>query len=110
MYSTGDNTKSPKSIVFYPDGWAKALNESKDVVRASILLTDPFPDAGGARIMVNESFHEVTTTLCNEGHVLEPGMSARRHSIYLISRRLTGLSWNNNMLSIVSKHIYLTVE
>jgi len=61
------------------------LNASKDVVRSSILLKDPFPSAALARSWISEDFHEVSTTKCNEGLVLEPGLSFSPHMITLLS-------------------------
>ena len=68
--------KSSKSIKTYPAGWFKALSDSKDVIRASILLTSPFPKPADARVMITECFHEVSTTLCNDGLILEPSTPA----------------------------------
>ena len=67
--------KTSKGIRGYPDGWRKVLNSAKDIVRTTILLKDPFPAPGQVRITVNECFHEVLTTKCQNGLVLEPGES-----------------------------------
>ena len=64
-----------KGINSYPDGWRQVLNSAKDIVRSWILLKDPFPGPGQARITVNECFHEAVTTECGNGLILEPGTS-----------------------------------
>ena len=69
-----NRTKASKGIKGYPDGWRQVLNSAKDIVRSLVLLKEPFPGPGQARIIVNECFHEALTTECNNGLVLEPGM------------------------------------
>ena len=68
--------KAKKGARTYPAGWQKLLNASKDLIRGSILLKNPFPDPPLAHVWINECFQEIYTTKCNEGIVLEPGMSA----------------------------------
>ncbi|KAF9783130.1 hypothetical protein BJ322DRAFT_1110024 [Thelephora terrestris] len=80
--------KPSKGIKAYPDGWRQVLNSAKDIVRSSILLKDPFPAPGQARITVNECFHEAVTTECRDGLTLEPGFT-----------------WSDSMMSILLNEI-----
>lgn len=73
--SQGPGEKTSKGIRAYPDGWRKALNTAKDIVRSTILLKQPFPEPGKARISANECLHEAVITECESGTILEPGMS-----------------------------------
>lgn len=68
------HVKMSRGVKGYPDGWRQVLNSAKDIVRSSILLTDPFPGPAQARVSVNECFHEALTNECENGTVLEPGM------------------------------------
>ena len=59
------------------------------MVRASILLEDPFPPPGRARISVNELFHEAVTTECKlNGLILEPGKSLPQSNRFSVMTRL----------------------
>lgn len=94
-----------RGIKGYPDGWRQVLNSAKDIVRSSILLKDPFPGPGQARITVNECFHEALTTECRNGLILEPGMLLADGSAYqqsLTHLDQTGFSWSEAMMSVVS--------
>lgn len=78
----GNKSKPSKGIKGYPDGWQQVLNSAKDVVRASILLKNPFPGSSLARVVVNECFYEAFTTECNtNGVIVESGMSPPPGSI-----------------------------
>jgi len=57
----------------FPDGWRQVLNSAKDIVRSSILLTEPFPGPVRARICVSECFHEAVINECEGGTNLEEG-------------------------------------
>lgn len=95
--------KTSKGIRGYPDGWRQVLNSAKDIVWCSVLLKDPFPGPGQAQITTNECFHEALTTECENGLVVENGMSpADLISNLLTHPYQTGFSWSEEMMSIVS--------
>ncbi|KAF9789591.1 hypothetical protein BJ322DRAFT_1105454 [Thelephora terrestris] len=68
-----EDALSAKNIKSYPLVWCKALNMLKDIIRAWILLTDPFPGPADVQVMINECFHEVCMSLVNDGLSLESG-------------------------------------
>jgi hypothetical protein len=68
-----DTGRVSKGIRAYPDGWRRALNDAKVTVRSVILLKQPFPSTGDARISVIEVFHEAQMAICDSGVVLEHG-------------------------------------
>ncbi|KAF9789278.1 hypothetical protein BJ322DRAFT_1105135 [Thelephora terrestris] len=86
--SQDDNAKQLKGMGCYPSGSQKVLIKSKDLCRSSILLYSSFPGPNDVRVMATESFHEIYTTLCSEGLVLEPEFL-----------------WNNHMLLILLNEI-----
>lgn len=87
------------------------LKASKDIIRGSVLLRKPFPNPEQARVLVNEGFHEISMTHCNEGLVLEPGaFTWWDHLLTLTRSPSTGHSFADHMINIVSNFIYLNFE
>jgi hypothetical protein len=76
--------KQSKGIKIYPPGWFNILTITKDLVRASMALSDAFPGPHVARVMANEVFHEVLATQRAKGAVLEPGTSTSFDSPSLV--------------------------
>ena len=79
-------TKASKGVRSYPDGWRKVLNLAKDIVRASVLLQEPFPRPAQAHITATECFHEAVTIECDDGAKLESGMSYIRKYRSILAR------------------------
>jgi hypothetical protein len=99
------HAKPSKGIKAFPEGWRKVLNHAKDIVRASVLLQEPFPGPPRARVIVNECFHEAVTTECDLNKViLEPGTFGIKTIIPLngLTFCQLGHKWGDPMMTIVS--------
>jgi len=94
-----------RGIKAYPDGWQQILNATKDLVRSSILLDNPFPRPHEARVTATECFHEAYIAQSKD-MVVEPGTIPATNATsptddLLTSPCWTGFSWGDGMLSIV---------
>ena len=98
--------KGSKGIKAYPNGWRKVLNYAKVIMRSTVLITQPFPPPGKARVTANECFHEALTVECEDGANVEPGMSLFKEKPLLPTgfspHGRTGFSWSVKMETIVS--------